>query len=181
MLALAAQAPTFASQWRRLLRQDLEARGFWRWAQARSLVPWDATLAMFCAPPAWCWGLPGWRRCWAPWPKADWYLRRRRCNPSLSRLSPATRLEQLFSLASLGRLLKSLLPAAAIVWLSCAVLVRDWPLLLTLPRLAGVQALTEFTLGRGFEVAWKSALVLLAWSGADYLIERQKLSKASCA
>jgi len=83
-------------------------------------------------------------------------------------------MEQLFSLSSIGRLLKSLLPAAAVVWIAIAVLNRDWPILITLPRLAG-GALTSFTLGRGFEVAWKSSLALLAWSGADYLIERQRL------
>ncbi|HUK23280.1 MAG TPA: EscU/YscU/HrcU family type III secretion system export apparatus switch protein [Terriglobales bacterium] len=90
------------------------------------------------------------------------------------RLNPATRLEQLFSLPALGRLLKSLLPGAAIVYLTLALLTRDWRALLTMPHLA-LGGVAGFSLGRVFEVAWKSSLVLLIWAGADYLIERRKL------
>jgi flagellar biosynthesis protein FlhB len=90
------------------------------------------------------------------------------------RLNPSTRLEQLFSLPALGRLLKSLLPGAVIVYLAAALLSRDWGGMLTLSRLT-VASGTGFSLGRVFEVAWQAALVLLIWSGADYLIERRKL------
>lgn len=80
----------------------------------------------------------------------------------------------MFSLSALGRLLKSLLPVAAVVWLATALLRRDWRVLLTLPHLA-VDGLASFTASRIFEIAWKAALVLLLWSGADYLLEKQKL------
>jgi flagellar biosynthesis protein FlhB len=90
------------------------------------------------------------------------------------RLHPGSRLAQLFSLPALGRLLKSLLPGTAIVYLTVALLSRDWRGVLTLPRLS-VHGLTGFSLGRVFEVAWKSALVLVIWSAADYLIEYRKL------
>ncbi len=93
--------------------------------------------------------------------------------PAWSRLSPASRMEQLFSLTSISRLLKSLLPAAAVVYLFVAVLARDWGVL---PALAGRSsgALARFLLTALFEFAWKAALVLVLWSGVDYLLERRK-------
>lgn len=94
--------------------------------------------------------------------------------PNFSRMSPAARLEQLFSLPSLGRLVKSLLPGTAIVYLAASVLARDWGQLLRLSG-NGPRGITAFALSRGFEIAWKSALVLLIWSVADYFIERHKL------
>lgn len=94
--------------------------------------------------------------------------------PNLSRMSPATRLGQLFSLPSFGRLLKSLLPGTAIAVLAATVLFRDWAQIEHLPRF-GMAHLSAFLSVHLFEIAWKSTLALLVWSGADYLIERQKL------
>src|SRR5207302_1455117 len=37
---------------------------------------------------------------------------------------------------------------------------------------AGKNVLLGFTSARVFELAWKASLVLLAWSGADYFLER---------
>ncbi len=94
--------------------------------------------------------------------------------PNVSRLSPATRLEQLFSLPSLGRLLKSLLPGAAIAYLACSMIAREWTTLLNLSALSSSRT-ADYILRHIFELAWKSSLVLLVWSGIDYLIERRKL------
>jgi flagellar biosynthetic protein FlhB len=94
--------------------------------------------------------------------------------PNISRLNPATRLEQLFSLPSLGRLLKSLLPGTAIACLAGTILAREWMTVLHLCRM-GVAAISAYGLRHMFEIAWKSALVLLLWSGADYFIEKHKL------
>ena len=95
--------------------------------------------------------------------------------PNLARFSPIAHLRQLFSLSAVGRLLKSMLPGSAIAWLAWSILARDWQSFVSglYLRPAGVIA---FVYTRAFEIAWKSALVLLAWSAADYLIERQKLS-----
>ncbi|HEY1271091.1 MAG TPA: EscU/YscU/HrcU family type III secretion system export apparatus switch protein [Terriglobales bacterium] len=96
--------------------------------------------------------------------------------PNWSRLSPASRMGQLFSLAAINRLLKSLLPAAAIVYLAAVVLGREWN---ALPGLLhrGINGLLRFLLGSVFEVTWKSALVLVIWSGVDYLFERSKFAR----
>jgi len=93
--------------------------------------------------------------------------------PNWSRLSPASRMEQLFSLTSISRLLKSLLPAGAVVYLAVAVLAREWAVL---PTLSGRSspAVARFLLAILFEFAWKAALVLLLWAGVDYLLERRK-------
>jgi flagellar biosynthetic protein FlhB len=84
-------------------------------------------------------------------------------------------MEQLFSMPSLGRLLKSLLPGLAIAYLSAAILLRDWHSILNLSQRSAL-GLGAYGARRLLEVAWKSVLVLLAWSGADYLIERHKLN-----
>jgi len=91
--------------------------------------------------------------------------------PSLNRLSPATRLEQLFSLAAVSRMLKTLLPTAAVVYLAVLVLSRDWMVLVGLAH-ASRGGVLAFTAAHLFELAWKSSLVLLIWAAADYALER---------
>ena len=93
--------------------------------------------------------------------------------PNWKRLDPVSHVEQLFSLAALSRLLKSLLPTAVVVYFAVRVLVRDFrffPALLHGSR----KTLMAFTTGRMYEVAWKGSLVQLLWAGADYFFERQR-------
>jgi len=94
--------------------------------------------------------------------------------PNFSRLSPASRMEQLFSLPSIGRLVKSLLPGAAIIYLAVGILSREWKTIIGAEHL-GINLLATYLMGHIFELAWKSALVLLVWSAADYAIEKHKL------
>lgn len=95
--------------------------------------------------------------------------------PNLSRISPAAKLKQLFSITALRGLIKSLLPAAAVGYLAVGCLRRDWLSLMVLPA-RSARGMLGFAAGRIFEVAWKSALVLLVWAVLDYLFERQHLS-----
>ncbi len=95
--------------------------------------------------------------------------------PTASRMSPAARLSQLFSITALRGLIKSLLPASAVIYLTIGCLRRDWPDLMALSSRSSRGAL-GFAAGRVFEIAWKSALVLLVWSVLDYLFERRHLS-----
>ena len=94
--------------------------------------------------------------------------------PQFSRISPATRMQQLFSITALRSLLKSLLPAGAVVYIAFACLRRDWIPLLSLSA-RNAHGVAAFTAARVFEMAWKSALVLLLWSFLDYLFERRHL------
>ena len=95
--------------------------------------------------------------------------------PQFSRLNPATRVKQLFSLPAFSRLLRSVLPVVAVSYLAIGILVRDWPGILYAPRLTA-HALTALALGRAYEVGWKAALVLLAWAVIDFFFERQHLA-----
>src|SRR5262249_18519834 len=94
--------------------------------------------------------------------------------PKISRLSPAQKLGQIFSLTGLSGLLKSLLPFTAIGYLGYAALQRQLGTLL-LGSNIGLWGFSRFLPGVIFEVAWKSSLVLLAWAGVDYLLTWRKM------
>jgi len=95
--------------------------------------------------------------------------------PKLSRLSPAAKVKQLFSLPALSRFLRSVIPVTAVLYIGGTMLARDWAALAGLSRLEP-GGIASFILGRGFELTWKAALVLLAWAVVDYLLERQRLA-----
>ncbi len=95
--------------------------------------------------------------------------------PNFSRLNPASKMKQLFSVLAISRLLRSVLPVAAILYLGGTMLVREWGRLLGVSQL-GAGGISHFILGLGFELTWKAALVLLVWSALDYLLERQHLA-----
>jgi flagellar biosynthesis protein FlhB len=94
--------------------------------------------------------------------------------PTLARISPAARMKQLFSVTALRSLLKSLLPASAVVYVAVVCLRRDWFSLMVLSA-RNAHGVAAFTAARVFEMAWKSALVLLLWSFLDFLFERRHL------
>jgi flagellar biosynthesis protein FlhB len=95
--------------------------------------------------------------------------------PTGSRISPVAKLGQLFSVTALRGLIKSLLPAAAVAYIGIASLRRDWPSFMVLSA-RSARAVGGFAASRLYEVAWKSALVLMCWSVLDYMFERQHLS-----
>jgi flagellar biosynthesis protein FlhB len=164
---LAWQLPAFASDWRGLLRNELDRAAIDR----DQLLPlWRNQLAIFrgvivAASLSWLaatvGGVAQGGLVFAPAALA----------PSLNRLNPASRIGQLFSLSALSRMLKSLLPTAAIVCLAINLMARDWSRLPSLLYASG-GTLLGFAASHMFELAWKSALVLLAWSAADYFLER---------
>ncbi len=169
VLLLAWQLPAFAANWRGLLRHELDSAA----VRPDQLLPvWRNDLVIFqgialAAGLSWLvatlGGVAQGGLVFAPGALA----------PSLNRLNPASRMGQLFSLAAVSRMLKSLLPTAVIVYLGITLLARDWA---GLPSLLHASAfrLVSFTASRMFELAWKAALVLLVWSVADYLLERQR-------
>lgn len=172
VLLMAAAATAFGLRWRGLLRRLLDAAG-------SADMGHDLTFFLSSGLPLLLWsalvlGLSWMVALLASVAQGGLVFAASALAFNPSRLSPATRLEQLFSLPSVGRLLKSLLPGAAVVALTVSLISRDWVALLSLPHLA-VAGVAGFSLGRIFEVAWKSGLVLLVWSGADYMIERHKL------
>jgi flagellar biosynthesis protein FlhB len=97
--------------------------------------------------------------------------------PKFERFSPANRLGQMFSFATLGNLLKSLLPFVAIALFGVAAIEAHWS---ELAKASGqdVRTLASVVGAIMQTFGWKAALVLLAWAGVDYgLTWRQSESK----
>jgi flagellar biosynthesis protein FlhB len=89
------------------------------------------------------------------------------------RMNPAGKLKQMFSLAGLSGILKSLLPFGAIVWIGISTISKHWETIVRASDL-GVRTYAAFLVSVMGELVWKSGLVLLGWAGVDYLLIRKK-------
>jgi flagellar biosynthetic protein FlhB len=94
--------------------------------------------------------------------------------PKPERMSPAAKLKQMFSLAGLSGLLKTLLPFGVIVWIGVSTITKHWETVIHASEF-GVRTFASFLASVMGEMVWKCGLVLVAWSGIDYLLVRQKL------
>src|SRR5271166_1927372 len=120
VLLLSAQAPGFAGEWRGLLRHTLDAAVAGGLENPAPLLTWSSATLLHAVGLvmvlAWMAAMTG------ALAQGGLVFAASALQPNLSRLSPATRMEQLFSLPSLGRLLKSLLPGTAIVCFAVSIL-----------------------------------------------------------
>jgi flagellar biosynthetic protein FlhB len=92
-------------------------------------------------------------------------------------LNPARNIQQLFSLAGFSRILHSLLPGGVIFCLALCLLSQAAPSIVHASRLSSHALLA--LIGRlCFDVAWQSSMVLLAWAGIDYILQRQTYEKS---
>lgn len=84
------------------------------------------------------------------------------------RLNPSSRLGQIFSSMALSGMLKSLLPVAVILWIAVMSVSSQWS---TIVRSADLSlgAFAAMTQSLLLGIGWKACLVLLVWSGVDYL------------
>jgi len=167
VVLLAWQLPAFASDWRSMLRRELEVAAT---HPDQPLPVWRNDLVLFrgvalAASLSWLAAVVGGVA------QGGLVFAPAALTPNLERFNPASRLGQLFSLSAVSRMLKSMLPTAAIVYLATALLARVWAHLPALLHGSG-SGLVTFTTGQMFEIAWKASLVLLVWSGADYMLER---------
>jgi len=89
------------------------------------------------------------------------------------RISPAQKLKQLVSLTALSTILKSLLPFSAIVWIGYEAVSDRWDAILT-SSFTDSRHFAGLVAGIILEIGWKSGLVMLAWSGVDYLLVWRK-------
>jgi flagellar biosynthetic protein FlhB len=94
--------------------------------------------------------------------------------PNFERLNPAGKLKQMFSLAGLSGILKSLVPFGVIGWIGYSTITTAWPTMLRASEF-GAAGFAGFLLGSMWSLCWKSGLVLLAWAGVDYFLVRHKL------
>ena len=89
------------------------------------------------------------------------------------RMNPAGKLKQMFSLAGLSGILKSLLPFGIIVWIGISTITKHWETVVHTSEL-GVRAYASFLVSVMGELVWKSGLVLVGWAAVDYLLVWQK-------
>jgi flagellar biosynthetic protein FlhB len=92
-------------------------------------------------------------------------------SPKPERLNPANNLGKLFSVNGLQGLLKSLIPSAFVIYITLAVVSRDWGQIMQLSRV-GLRSSMAWMFSRLFEVSWKGCLVFILWSGFDVLMAR---------
>ena len=90
------------------------------------------------------------------------------------RFNPVSKLGQIFSPVGLSNLLKSLLPFAAIAWVGENTISAHWGQLVHASYF-NLRMLASLIGEISFEVTWKAGLILLAWSGVDYLLTWQKM------
>jgi flagellar biosynthetic protein FlhB len=86
-----------------------------------------------------------------------------------NRLNPADRVKQMFSLSALSTILKSLLPFTAIAWIGAATIHAHWTDILG-SAYVDARRFASLISGILIQIIWKSGLVLLIWSGVDYLL-----------
>jgi flagellar biosynthetic protein FlhB len=97
--------------------------------------------------------------------------------PDWQRLNPANNVKQLFSFAGFSRVLRSLLPTGVMLYLALRLILNNAPRILHSSRLHSRGAFA--LLGQlCFDLAWQCGLVLLAWSGVDYLLQRQTYERS---
>jgi flagellar biosynthetic protein FlhB len=85
------------------------------------------------------------------------------------RISPASKLQQMFSLSALSPILKSLLPFAAIAWVGFDSIRSHWGDILA-SSYVDARHFANLMGSIVFAIGWKSGLILLAWAGMDYLL-----------
>jgi flagellar biosynthesis protein FlhB len=98
-------------------------------------------------------------------------------SPDFNRLNPVGHIQQMFSLVAVSRVLRSLLPATVILYLALRLINNNAAIVLHSSRLPSRAALA--LMGQMcFDLAWQSGMVLFAWSGIDYLLQRQTYEKS---
>jgi flagellar biosynthetic protein FlhB len=97
--------------------------------------------------------------------------------PNFNKLNPVNNLQQLFSLAGVSRVLKSLLPTSIILYLAIGLIRSHAEAILHATRLQGEGLLVLLgTLCVG--LAYRSVMVFLAWSGFDYFMQWRTYEKS---
>ncbi len=167
VMLLAWQLPAFARDWQGMFRHEVETAAT---HPELALPSWRKDLVIFSGL-ALATGLSWFLATLGGLAQGGLVFAPSALTPKLERLNPTSRVQQLFSLSALSRMLKSLLPTAVMVYLAAEVLLRDWRRLPALLHANG-RGVVAVASAHMFEVAWKASLVMLVWSGADYLLER---------
>jgi flagellar biosynthetic protein FlhB len=90
------------------------------------------------------------------------------------RFNPASKMGQIFSPMGLSNLLKSLLPFAAILWITVVIARSQWEAI-GLSSSLGLRPFANLVGSMVIELTWKSLLVLAGWSAIDYFLTLKKM------
>ena len=168
---IAWQGSVGVAAWRTLLRRAFEFSGSEALSPTMPLFIWSGWTIVRCAVPimatAWALSVGG------SLMQGGLVFAPEALAPKPERLSPGQKLGQIFSLTGLSGLLKSLLPFAAVAYFGISSLFKHWATLI-LASNANLWTFSRFLLSVIFEVAWKSALVLLIWACVDYFLTWRK-------
>lgn len=97
--------------------------------------------------------------------------------PNFDRLNPVNNIQQLFSLAGVSRVLRSLIPTSVILYLALTLIHRHAATVLHSTRMHGAGLLA--LLGQlFFGLAYRAVLVFLAWSAFDYFLQWRTYEKS---
>jgi len=172
IVMVAWSAHRFPSDWRRLMERILTESST-RGLESAPLLSWCAMALVAIVSPAL---LTAWLgAALSAVSQGGFVLAPAALTPNFSKLSPGTRIKQLVSLPALSRFLRALLPVAAIACIATDIFLRDQSWMFGSRRLSA-EGIPDFIIGRCYELAWKSALALLAWAAIDYMLERQHLA-----
>ena len=175
VLLLGFQAGIDVGPWRSLLSQMLDSaqRGNQQLASTIAPILWKLLLRWLAAPFALIWSVA----VASSIAQGGLVFAPAALEPKLERLNPVTNIGNLFSMAGISRMLKSLLPVVVIAYIGIAIANRDWIAVVTSSR-ASVSALMGWTFSRWYEIEWKCGLVLLAWAGVDYFFQKRNLDNS---
>jgi len=170
ILFLAWRPAIWIARWRRYFSESLATSLQGDWTATAPVIGWtQLTVAQWIAPVL---ALAFFISVAATLSQGGIVIAPGALSPNFSRLNPANNFRQLFSFSGVSRILKSLIPTATILCLALRIVLGRAPEVLHSSLLHARGSLT--LLGSlWFAVAWQATFVLLAWSGVDFLLQRQ--------
>lgn len=160
---------SWVESWRGLLRHLLDAAARSDLGNIGPLLEWTvASAARWAAPPlilAWVVSAA------LLMMQGGFVVAPEALQPKWDRFNPANNLSRIFSVAGLSPMLKSLLPAFALLYLTFAILSREWGTLAHSSAF-GIRAALDWMYGTLYEFAWKAGLILLTWAAVDYALQK---------
>ncbi len=93
--------------------------------------------------------------------------------PKFEKFNPATKLQQLFSIASLSSLLKSLPPTICVVYIAISSFHSHWSEVVQASNLP-LGSIVHLALSLMIEIGWKALAVLLVLAVIDYFVTWRK-------
>jgi flagellar biosynthesis protein FlhB len=172
MTVLSWQVPEVARQWRGLLQNFLNISISDSITPSGPLMFWAGVAVLRWSVPilatAWVLSLAGGLM------QGGFIFSPEAMTPNIAKMNPAGKLGQMFSLAGLSGILKSLLPFSVILWIGISTFQSHWQMVVDSAFLS-TGAFIGFVAGTLWSLCWKSALVLVAWAVADYLLVWWKL------